>query len=73
MGNYLHELIPYELQARYPGRWRRDQTGADKDLVNEENDFWSTEIKTSSHPSQVFGNRSYAQPAQQTKKTKSGF
>jgi hypothetical protein len=73
MGDYLHELIPYELRARYPGKWRRDETGKDKDLVWEEDpDRWSTEIKTSSHPSQVFGNRSYAQPGE-SKKTKSGF
>jgi len=73
MGDYLHELIPYEFRARYPGKWRRDETGKDKDLVWEEDpERWSTEIKTSSHPSQVFGNRSYAQPGK-SKKTKSGF
>ncbi|HXB64602.1 MAG TPA: ScaI family restriction endonuclease [Solirubrobacteraceae bacterium] len=73
MGDYLHELIPYDLQARYPGTWRRDATGADKDLVYVPDDYWSTEIKTSSNPSQVFGNRSYAQPGAGGKKTKSGF
>lgn len=73
MGDYLHELIPFEFALRYPERWRRDQTGADKDLVwIEDPDRWSTEIKTSSHPSQVFGNRSYAQPGK-SRKTKSGF
>jgi hypothetical protein len=73
MGDYLHELIPYDLQARYPGVWRRDATGADKDLVYVPDDYWSTEIKTSSHPGQVFGNRSYAQPGVGGKKSKSGF
>jgi hypothetical protein len=64
MGDYLHELIPFEFQERFPGVWRRDQTGVDKDLVNLEADYFSTEIKTSSHANQVFGNR---------KKSKSGF
>jgi hypothetical protein len=73
MGDYLHELIPYDLQARYPGVWRRDATGADKDLVYVPDDYWSTEIKTSSSVSQVFGNRSYAQPGVGGKKSKSGF
>lgn len=73
MGDYLHELIPYELAKRYPGKWRRDETGADKDLVwIEDPDRWSTEIKTSSHKSQVFGNRSYAQPGE-SRKSKSGL
>lgn len=74
MGQFLHELIPYELQARYPDQWRRDQTGADKDLVYvPDPDAWSTEIKTSSNARQVFGNRSYAQPSTSSRKTKSGF
>lgn len=76
MGDYLHELIPYDLQTRYPGQWRRDSTGADKDLVYVPDDYWSTEIKTSSHASQIFGNRSYGQPSpgeKKYKKYKSGF
>lgn len=74
MGDYLHELIPYEFRARYPGDWRRDNGGTDKDLVYvPDPDRWSTEIKTSSHPTQVFGNRSYAQPGLGARKSKSGF
>jgi hypothetical protein len=74
MGDYLHELIPYEFSARYPGVWRRDQSGHEKDLVYiPDPDQWSTEIKTSSSPSQVFGNRSYAQPSTASRKSKSGF
>jgi hypothetical protein len=73
MGDYLHELIPYEFAARYPDKWRRDSSGNDKDLVwVDDPDQWSTEIKTSSHQSQVFGNRSYAQPGK-SRKTKSGL
>jgi hypothetical protein len=74
MGDYLHELIPYEFKARYPDQWRRDDSGKDKDLVYvPDPDKWSTEIKTSSHLSQVFGNRSYAQPGEGSRKSKSGF
>jgi hypothetical protein len=74
MGDYLHELIPYEFKARYPDDWRRDEGGNNKDLVYlPDPDKWSTEIKTSSHTSQVFGNRSYAQPGEGSRKSKSGF
>ncbi|MBW4715762.1 ScaI family restriction endonuclease [Saccharothrix obliqua] len=58
MGFFLHSLIPLEL-ARGSGDWRAEITAADKDLVHIPDDRYSLEIKTSSHPSQVFGNRSY--------------
>lgn len=73
MAFFLHELIPLEFAARYPEKWRRDSSGADKDLVCVEDDHYSVEIKTSSSPGGVFGNRSYAQPTQSNKKTKSGY
>lgn len=61
MGFLMHELIPLELESRYPGVWRTDQQKGDKDL-NYIPDFTkSIELKTSSHASQIFGNRSYAQ------------
>lgn len=69
----LHELIPLELQARYPGRWRPEENAGDKDIVFIPDDFYSVEIKTSSHPSQIFGNRSYAQEVSASKKSKSGY
>jgi hypothetical protein len=74
MGSFLHELIPYEFNARYRDAWRRDQSGQDKDLVYvPDPDKWSTEIKTSSHRTQIFGNRSTAQPTPGVRKAKSGF
>jgi hypothetical protein len=73
LGYFLHELVPHEFQTRYPDVWRRDQAGADKDLVNLKNDRFSTEIKTSSNPTRVFGNRSYAQPGAVSRKSKAGF
>jgi ScaI restriction endonuclease len=76
MGGLLHELIPYHLQSRRPDEWRRDSAATHKDLVYLPDDYWSTEIKTSSHAHQVFGNRSYGQQgtdATKAKKDKSGF
>ncbi|MGA3213557.1 MAG: ScaI family restriction endonuclease [Terriglobales bacterium] len=74
MGFFLHELIPLEFEARFPGAWRGDKTGADKDLVYIPDQKYSVEIKTSSHASQIFGNRSYAQdPEGSGKKSKAGY
>jgi hypothetical protein len=73
IGFLLHELIPLELQTRYPNMWRPEMVARDKDIVCIPNEFYSVEIKTSSHPSQIFGNRSFAQEAIGNKKSKSGF
>lgn len=73
MGFFLHELIPLELADRHPGIWRVDQSGRDKDLVHIPDERFSVEIKTSSHRNQVFGNRSYAQPSSDSKKSKAGY
>lgn len=73
MAFLLHELIPLELATRHPHEWRRDQFGTDKDLVYVANEQFSIEIKTSSSANGVFGNRSYAQPTQGDKKSKSGY
>ncbi len=70
---FLHELIPLELASRYPGVWRGEMTSADKDVVYVPDDSFSMEIKTSSHASQIFGNRSYAQQGAKGKKSKSGY
>jgi len=73
MGFFLHELIPLKLAARFPGIWRTDKTADEKDLVYIPDSAFSAEIKTSSHPSQIFGNRSYAQESVKGKKAKSGY
>lgn len=70
---FLHELIPLELTTRYPGIWRGEENAADKDIVYVPDTKFSMEIKTSSHPNQIFGNRSYAQQGLTGKKSKSGF
>ncbi len=71
MGFFLHELIPVELCQRVGG-WRRG-LGTEKDAHFELDSDYSFEIKTSSHPRQIFGNRSYAQPAAEGARSKSGY
>jgi hypothetical protein len=61
IGFLLHELIPAELADKHPGKWRREKTKAEKDLVYIPDAKYSVEIKTSSHKTSIFGNRSYAQ------------
>lgn len=70
IGFFLHELIPLELSARYPKTWRGDKIASEKDIVYIPNDYYSIEIKTSSDPSHIFGNRSYAQTSTKGKKAK---
>jgi hypothetical protein len=73
MAFLLHELIPLELEYRYPGVWRGDISAGEKDLVCIPDDLHPVEIKASSSVRQIFGNRSYAQPARTSKKSKSGY
>ena len=74
MGFFLHELIPFELATRYQGVWRTGRTGQEKDIVYVPDSHFSIEVKTSSNPNKIFGNRSYAQETSSTgKKAKSGY
>jgi len=73
MGFFLHELIPREFQRRYPKVWCQERTAADKDLVCLTDPTFSVELKTSSHALQIFGNRSYTQAGDSSKKSKSGY
>lgn len=73
MGFFLHELIPLEFSSRYPELWRREQSSDEKDLVFVPNNMLSVEIKTSSHKTQIFGNRSYAQQSNARKKRRYGY
>jgi hypothetical protein len=73
IGFLLHELIPLELASKHPSNWRGDTSAFDKDLVYIPDDFYSIEVKTSSDPNHIFGNRSYAQGTSKSKKGKSGY
>ena len=73
MGFLLHELIPLELAALHPKKWRGEGSSGDKDIVYIPDDKFSIEVKTSSSPSHIFGNRSYAQGTTTQKKEKAGY
>jgi hypothetical protein len=73
MGFLLHELIPLELSVRYPKLWRTEETSEDKDIVFIPDDRFSIELKTSSSPRRIFGNRSYVQDSTKGKKAKTGY
>ena len=73
MGFFLHELIPLELGARHPKIWRGELSSIDKDIVYIPDNKFSIEVKTSSNPSHIFGNRSYAQETTTNKKSKTGY
>ncbi|WP_081317314.1 ScaI family restriction endonuclease [Microbacterium testaceum] len=73
MANFLDELIPVELAERYPATWRRQRSKNEKDLVCLLDDVFSTEIKCSSSPNDIFANRSYAQPSAPGTKPKDGY
>jgi hypothetical protein len=73
LGNMLEQLIGHELSERYPWQWRLSNDASEKDVVCIPDSSYSFEIKTSSHRSQIFGNRSYAQPTENGKKSKSGY
>lgn len=76
MSFLLHELIPLRLHDRFPDDWRIGQ-GNEKDVVCINDDRFSFEIKASSHRTDIFGNRSYAQPpaeqAARSGKVKDGY
>lgn len=74
MAFFLHELIALEIIDKYPKKWTGDETGFDKDLVCVDDGHFSIEIKASSNPKRIFGNRSYAQQSSSSsKKGKSGY
>lgn len=73
IGALLHELIPASICREFPGLWSPERHKNDKDIVCLTDDFYSIELKTSSNRSQIFGNRSYAQPSSVDGKSKSGF
>lgn len=73
IGALLHELIPAEFVMLDKTSWRPEKTANDKDIVYIPDDKYSIELKTSSHPNQIFGNRSYAQAPTADKKGKDGY
>jgi hypothetical protein len=73
-GNFLHILIAHKLAEKYPKKWRKELLKSEKDIVYIPNNDYSFEIKTSSSKSDIYGNRSYAQPQSSNgQKSKNGF
>lgn len=74
IGAILHALIPANIEAIYPTKWRIEKNKKDKDVVCISDDKYSIELKTSSDKNYIFGNRSYAQPqTNPTEKNKNGY
>jgi hypothetical protein len=67
-GALLHDVIPEYISKNIKGF--RKGTGNEKDIVCENNDFYSLELKTSSQKS-IYGNRSYAKS--DSGKSKAGY
>ena len=74
MSFLLHELIAHYINLRYPDLFKVGKEKFEKDIHCTTNPDLSIEIKGSSHPSQIFGNRSYAQPqSEKGLKNKNGY
>ncbi len=74
MSNILHELIPYNLAQNVGNNYKVGTSKIEKDIVYLPNNRFSIEIKASSDKSNIFANRSYAQPATNSDtKDKNGY
>lgn len=61
MSFLLHELVAHYLSLKYCGIYKVGTEKNEKDIHCITNETLSIEIKGSSHPNQIFANRSYAQ------------
>lgn len=74
MGTFLHELVAHNLSLEFPGVYRVGELKNEKDIHCIPNPEMGIEIKTSSNPTQIFANRSYAQPSSDHEtKDKNGY
>lgn len=73
MGFFLEEMITQKIHKLFPENWIPDRTGYSKDLENLKDTKYSIEIKTSSSPKNIYGNRSYGQKGESSKKSKDGY
>ena len=71
--SYLfHDILP-EYIVRNLIYWKKGTAANEKDIVNVMNARHSFEIKISSSKNSIFGNRSYGQVGNQSKKSKDGY
>lgn len=74
MSFLLHELVAHNLSMKHPGLYKVGTKKTEKDIHCIIDSSLSIEIKGSSHPSQIFANRSYAQPQSGNgQKSKDGY
>lgn len=71
---FLHELVAHSLSLKYPNRYKVGELKNEKDVHDMIEPSMGIEIKASSNPTQIFANRSYAQPSSEDEiKDKNGF
>lgn len=74
MSFLLHELVAHYLSIKHKGIYRIGIEKNEKDIHCIKDNSLSIEIKGSSHPTQIFANRSYAQPQSgKGQKDKNGY
>lgn len=74
MSFFLHELVAHNLSLEFPDEYKVGELKKEKDLHNIKNPAMGIEIKGSSNPTQIFANRSYAQPSSDSEtKDKNGY
>ena len=74
MSFFLHELVAHYLSLEYPKEYKVGESKTEKDIHNMKKPELGIEIKASSNPTQIFANRSYAQPSSQSEeKDKNGY
>ena len=72
-GVILEKLISCRLAKQYPGIWSGGSKKNHKDVVNITDGKFSFEIKTSSHPTGVYGNRSTGNRSDKSQKIRTGY
>ena len=71
---FLHELVAHYLSLKYPARYKVGELKNEKDVHDIINPSMGIEIKGSSNATQIFANRSYAQPSSDSEtKDKNGY
>ena len=69
---FLHELVAHYLSLMYPNRYKVGELKGEKDVHDMVDPSMGIEIKASSNATQIFANRSYAQPSSESE-TKNTF
>ena len=63
---FLHELVAHYLSLMYPNRYKVGELKGEKDVHDMVDPSMGIEIKASSNATQIFANRSYAQPSSES-------